>query len=386
MTTKPAPVPTRFDPQRKTVFRGILATAITLPCLHAAHADTAPERGLIAFKYLDYKDRQPGLDRISVRAPSLLVMAPVGEQWAIEGTLTSDTVSGASPSYHSEKTSATKMRDEREARDLRVTRFFPQGSLTLGASYSTESDYVSHVYSVNGSLSDETKNTTLHAGIAISRDRINPSNEVVSNEQKSITDLMLGVTQVLSPHDIAQINLTHGEGRGYYSDPYKFFDNRPRKKRQTAFQVRWNHYFDASGGTSQLAYRYYVDSFKVKAHTVSAGYVQPLADGWTITPMVRIHSQSAASFYLDPVNPPAPSIPDNFEPGVTLLSEDQRLSAFGARSIGMKLAKQLHRDWLIDVKYEHYRQKSEWCFNAGGSPGIAPLTAKILQLGITYFF
>ena len=79
----------------------LLGAALALPMIGATHAESAPERGLVALKYLDYLDRQPGIDRIRVRAPALSVLAPVGGDWAVGGALISDAISGASPAFHS---------------------------------------------------------------------------------------------------------------------------------------------------------------------------------------------------------------------------------------------------------------------------------------------
>jgi hypothetical protein len=370
---------------QQDMFRSLVASALILPLAQAAHADAPPERASIAFKYLDYQDSQPEAKRISVKAPAFALQLPIAEEWSLDTSVVTDTVSGASPRYHSERSSITRMHDERKATEVKLTRYFSQGSVTFGHAFSRESDYVSRVHSLNGSISTPEKNTTLHLGVAATSDRINPSNQIVENETKQVYDLLLGVTQVLSTTDIAQANMTFGNGRGYYSDPYKFFDNRPRSKRTNAFLVRWNHHFAATDGTSRVSYRYYRDTFGIRSHTVTGEYVQPLADGWVLTPQARIYSQSAANFFLGPMNAPDPSIPDNFEPGVTLLSEDQRLAAFGGRSLGFKVAKRFS-DVLVDMKYEHYLQRSEWAFNATGTPGIAPFKARILQFGLTYFF
>ena len=65
---------------RTPLGRSLMSAAMALQLLAApdvALADSAPERGLVAFKYLDYLDSQPGFDRIRVKAPSLLVMKPL---------------------------------------------------------------------------------------------------------------------------------------------------------------------------------------------------------------------------------------------------------------------------------------------------------------------
>ena len=364
----------------------ILAAALTLPAAHIAHADTAPERGMISFKHLDYQDSQPGWDRVGVKADSVMFMAPIAGQWSIEGVLTSDTVSGASPAYHSQELGSGIMHDKRDSHDIRITRYFSQGALTVGRSDSSESDYVSQVYSVTGSVSTEDKNTTFSLGLGLTDDMINAPAANVLNQPKKSSDVMLGITRVLSVHDIAQLNISHAEGRGYYSDPYKFFDNRPDHKSQTAVLARWNHHFPQFDGTGRFSYRYYNDSFGVRAHTLGAEYVQPLSHGWTVIPEIRLHSQEAASFYVDPVNPPFPTIPAGFIPGTTILSQDQRLSGFGAVTYGIKIQYQPNRDWLLDAEFEQYEQRGKWNLQGKGSPGIDPFQARILQVGITRYF
>lgn len=364
----------------------ILAAALTLPTVQIAHADAAPERGMISIKRLSYRDSQPGWDRVGVMANSVMIMAPIAGEWTVEGVLTSDTVSGASPSYHSQQAASGIMHDKRNSHDIRVTRYFSRGSLAFGIANSSESDYVSKVYSVTGSFSTEDKNTTFSLGFGSTNDKINVPFLGVLNEPKKSSDVMFGITQVVTMHDIVQVNISHSNGHGYYSDPYKFFDNRPNHKSQTIILTRLNHHFTQSDGTGRFSYRYYDDTFNIRAHTLGAEYVQPLSHGWTITPEIRLHSQSAASFYVDPVNPPFPTIPAGFNPETTIISQDQRLSAFGARTYGVKIQNQINQDWLLDVKFEHYEQKGKWNFQGKGSPGLEPLRARIWQAGITRYF
>lgn len=361
---------------------GILVAALAIPGIQAAHADTAPERAQISYKFLDYQDSQPGWERIGVHARALSVLVPIAGEWSLEGSITSDTVSGASPAYHSQRFRSGRMEDKRTGRDIKVTRYFPRGSLSVGIADSRESDYISRSFFVSGSLSTEDKNTTFSAGVGQSNDHINVPEIGVNNESKRVRDMMLGITKILSPTDIVQLTVTHAEAEGYLSDPYKYRDNRPDSKYQTAILGRWNHHFAASAGTTRLSYRYYTDSFDIHAHTVTAEYVQPLPWEFTVTPIIRLHAQSAASFYLDPVNPPFPTI----RPRTEVQSQDQRLSAFGGASLGIKVSKRITPDLVVDGRYEYYEQRSSWYPFGNGSPGIEPFRANMLQLGITYFF
>lgn len=360
----------------------IMTAALMLPGVQA-HAETPPANGNITLGYLNYKDSQSGLDRITVHSPSVAIMAPVAGVWSIGASLVSDDVSGASPRYHTAISGASHMQDHRTVGDASATRYFERGSVTVGAAYSTEHDYVSRALSLQASLESESKNTTWTVGVGHADDRIDPVNKIVSNEKKRTSSLLLGVTQVLTANDIAQLTLTHSEGEGYFSDPYKALDNRPRSRTESTLLARWNHHLASTGGTSRLSYRYYRDSFGVRAHTLGAEYVQPLSHGWTVTPEARLYSQSAASFYYDPLYDAKLGAP--FPPGYNgsgYMSADQRLSGFGAVTLGLKVSKQLDKLWSIDVKASVYQQRGSWRLFHEGSPGLDALRAQTIQIAI----
>jgi hypothetical protein len=365
----------------------LLGAALLLPGL-AAHADEPPANGSVSLRYLDYADRQPGLDRIRAHSPSIAVTAPVAGDWSIEGTLTADDVSGASPRYHTAISGASHMQDERKAGDIGATRYFRRGTLSAAVACSTEHDYVSRALSLNGTLSSEDNNTTWAFGLAGSRDRIDPVNHVVADEHKHTTSLLAGVTRVLTANDIGQLTLTHTNGSGYFNDPYKLFDNRPRSRRADTLLLRWNHYIDRTGGVARLGYRWYDDSYHIRAHTLSAEYLQPLGGGWSVAPELRLYTQSAAYFYYDPVYDGilgAP-FPPGFEAGGSqerLSSPDQRLAGFGAVTAGLKVARTIGKWWTLDVKLEGYEQRGNWRLFHRGSPGLAPLHAHAFQVGLT---
>ena len=360
----------------------LLCAAASLPLARPALADTAPERGEIRFKYLDYRETQPGADRVNVRASTASIMAPLGEDWSVTGSYIVDSISGASPAFHTER--LTKLYDLRRAWGAGVTRYLPQGSLSVAGNYSRESDYVSRSLSVQGSLSTESKNTTLTAGVGTQADRIEPNGRNI-RDTKNVNDFLVGVTQVLSPQDIAQATLSHSNGHGYYTDPYKLADERPRQRRTTRLLTRWNHHFESTGGTSRITYRYSQDSWAIRTHTATIEYAQPLSDGWVLTPLLRAYSQTAASFYL-PVNPASPAKPTLPPASALYFSEDQRLSAFGALTVGLKVERQIDRDWSVDLKVDRYQQRASWSLSGGGDALLKPFNATWVQLGVSRLF
>ncbi len=364
----------------QTVGAALMSAAMSLPLAGQALAEGVPDRGMISLKHLDYLDSQPGNDRIKVQTTALQFLTPISGQWSTGGSVTTDGISGASPSYHN--ASLRKMVDRRNAIDADLTRYFQNDSLTVGLNSSTESDYLSRGFSIQGSHSTENRNTTWTAGIGVNNDTISPANKLVKNERKHVTNVLLSLTQVFTANDILQFNAGYSQGNGYFSDPYKIFDKRPRERNNHTLLTRWNHHLDSTEGTARLSYRYYSDSWEVKAHTLGLEYVQPFGHSWTVTPLVRFYSQSAANFYVD-ADPSYDPFPPNPPDGALYSSEDQRLSAFGAHTWGLKITKQIQQDWSVDIKLEQYTQRSSWRLFGRGSPYLLQFNARSIQVGLS---
>jgi hypothetical protein len=64
---------------------------------------------------------------------------------------------------------------------------------------------------------------------------------------------------------------------------------------------------------------------------------------------------------------------------------DQRLSAFGALTVGLK-TEFTWRSWTVDLKLERYEQRPAWRLGGEGSLGLDPFRATMLQAGLAYSF
>ena len=224
------------------------------------------------------------------------------------------------------------------------------------------------------------------ARLGLARDAINRSTGSHTGQRKQVVDLLVGLTQVLGTHDIAQVNLAWRSGKGFFTDPYKVFDNRPRTRNSATLLARWNHHLDATGGTLRSSYRWFGDTYGIQAHTLGFEYVQPLLGGWSLMPLVRLYTQSKARFYVEANADPDYPFPPNPPDDAVHYSEDQRVSAFGAHTWGLKLARQIGNDWLVDLKFEQYGQRASWRLFGSGSPRLAAFDARSWQLGITRQF
>ena len=135
-------VATKTSSQSTELGAALLSAAMALPCvMGVAHAETAPEKGTLSFKYLNYQERQQIAseagasgsnsgysksgasafdDRIRVKASATNLMVPLNAEWSVAGTLITDSISGASPAYHTQALSG--MKDFRRAVDTSLTR------------------------------------------------------------------------------------------------------------------------------------------------------------------------------------------------------------------------------------------------------------------------
>jgi Protein of unknown function (DUF3570) len=365
----------------------VVMAALALPGVAPAQVEPVPGERLVAFKWLSYDDWQPGLDRIRVLSPSVLLRMPLGERWAVEGSLTADRVSGASPRWHTAVSSASRMSDTRRAGDVKVTRLDERRSLTLGLAASSENDFDSRAVSLAGAWASDDNNRTWNAGIGFTRDRIGSTDDPALDESRRTVEATGGVTQALSRADIVQAGLTLAYGNGFYDDPYKRPDQRPDQRRQVIGQLRWNHHFEDAGITLRSSLRGYRDNFGIRSTTLQFEPVFQLIDALTVTPSLRLYTQRAASFYFDPVYSftGAPE-PPGFPAGDGLASADQRLAAFGAVTLGIKLAVTWGDGWSADLKLDRYEQRSDWRVGGPGSPGLEPFSARFVQVGLARRF
>lgn len=386
-------------PAHKTRPGSVLAAALALPVLlpAAAHAQvTAPNATLVQFKYLYYKDYQDSGDRMKVTSPSLYLLMPITEDWVFEIGAVYDKISGASPYYHSVLSGASNVggiKDARTAGDFTLTKYFEnRTAIALRAGYSKEDDYRSVAGGVTVRHASTDQNTTLTVGVGYSSDEVFPTDGPPIEETRNMTDFIIGISQVFSPNDVAQFNLYYAHQSGYLTDPYKAFwgvDNRPDSRDMWAAVVRWNHYFQSADATMRLSYRYYGDDWKVSANTFGFEWAQTLPQGWLLTPGLRYTTQSAAEFYYDPIYDPilgAPYPPGYLQNPFGYYSADQRLSAFGGITVGLKLSKALPEGWLIDAKAEYYEQRASWRIGGDGSPGLEAFKAEFYQVGVTRKF
>lgn len=361
----------------------LLAAAFALPGIlpPTAHAQTAPVQSIVALRYFDYRDWQPGAARMTVRSPSLYVLKPLSDSLSVEGSVVYDAMSGASPLYFNTLSGASGLgvTDYRTAADVKVTQYHDRWAVGVGGAHSSERDYLSRAVSIDLRTWTADKNRTWALAFGGTRDNINSTNGNAEGRHRETYDFLVGITQVLNAGAIVQSNVTYSDGRGYYSDPYKPLDRRPDKRRLWIWLTRYSQYIPRFDATLRLSYRYLDDSWGSDSNAFEAQWAQRLPQGFTLTPGLRYISQDHAFFFY------GPPLGNGLRTGQPYTA-DTRLSAFGGFTPSLRLAKQFADGWSADVVMSFYRQKSGWRLGGDGSPGLLEFSARWVEAGVQKTF
>jgi hypothetical protein len=304
--------------------------------------------------------------------------------------------------------------DTRIAADVSWTQ--PLGRLTtfdVGGGASYEYDY-RHL-GVNANIAREfnKRNTTLSAGLAFAEDSVDPvggvptpfaavstasdepddENRVAaleddddggddddhgeggsgsSTESKTVADALLGLTQVVGPRTLLQLNYSFSDASGYLNDPYKMlsivdpvtgelvpgaaggdsglylFERRPDTRTKQSLFGLIKH--DIGGHVLEASYRYMTDDWGIDSQTLDLHVRFAMGEGSYLQPHLRWYTQTAADFYR--------TVLFDGDPLPEFASADYRLAAFDGVTLGLKYGwPGKLGDW--SVRAELYQQTGE---------------------------
>ena len=263
-------------------------------------------------------------------------------------------------------------------------------SVNAGVSASKEYDYVHLGANVGLARDFNKRNTTLSLGLAYAQDSLEPEGGAplplsamldvgdlsnrIGDQDKDVTDLVLGLTQVVSRDLLFQFNYSLSQSSGYLNDPYKFlslvdpvtgdpvsrtpppdesgplheyrFESRPDERTKHSIYGQVKYYM--SGKVLDLSYRYMTDDWEIDSHTLEARYRLPFGDRRYLEPHVRWYTQTAADFYRISLVDGAPPL--------EFASSDYRLGEFDAITVGMKYGWKTRSDNEMSVRLEYYMQ------------------------------
>lgn len=340
--------------------------------------------------------------RIQVDSAYALYDTEFGAQWrlSVEGIYNS--ISGATPNGLLPEPGGPiptdQIDDHREAVIVDLGKAIGDWSFDLNLNAGQETDYDSRGAAVTVARELNHKNTTLSAGYGYTSDQVSPV-FFPEAENKHIHDVVLGLTQILSPRTLLAVNLGWSRQSGYLNDPYKlvqrdfevipgftlpltYKENRPHARERWILFSQLTHHFDAAAGTLEANYRFTTDDWGIDAHTIGLTWIQELGESFIVQPAVRWLRQSAADFYLVSLNG-VNFDPDTVETGAApYFAADHRLSEMQTLNYGLKLRWQVNDHLALDLNLERYELR--------GLDGVTPAAtyskANVATLGGSWTF
>ena len=373
--------------RRVSLPSGFNAFSLSLLLLGITPRPSARAEGSLAYNFEDYSETA---GRVGVHTMGLLANQDLGNDFKLSFTAINDSIAGATPTGEpapagSDQVPLAILHDHRKAWDADLSRQFKRVNVAIGYADSREHDYISRGWSVNTLTDFNQKNTTLLFGVAGHDDSVetfyDPEHTYVKLHSHSA---ILGVTQLLDPRTTFTLNFTLARDTGYLSDQYKvveqvvelvpgsffsliFPENRPSERNSGVWYASVNRAFPELKGALEGSYRFYSDTYGVRANTLELKWLQKLGGGFVLAPDFRIHEQGAAKFYyynLDTTNIVPTYIPD---PNGPAYSSDYRLSSLRAVTYGLNLSWK-PKEWLkLTLDYSRY--------NMRGRDGVTPQSA-----------
>lgn len=211
--------------------------------------------------------------------------------------------------------SITDPDDVRHEVVLGVTQVFDQTTVSMSGIYSTEHDYDSKTLALSLSHPLNQKNTVVQLGLVGSFDNVFPDIAAMKSasweKSKDVFTFSGGVSQVLSPLLIAQLNLSYSTNSGFLSDPYqvvsiwdsennnvRYFNTyHPDSRQRLAIGLRLNYsLYELT--SLQVGYRYYWDDWEINSHTFNIFANQYfLEKNFTVGAGIRYYTQTNAYFF-----------------------------------------------------------------------------------------
>ncbi len=325
-------------------------------------------------------------ERYTIKVNQFYLLKPIGANWSLTFDYANESMSGASPwgaiaddeGNQQLIMSGASIDDSRNKVEGTVTRYLPESAWSVTVGGSREHDYRSDYLGLAWIQEYNLKNTTLAIDASYASDELTPTDASdfgrIEQANKTSRSLAISISQILSRSQVAQAGYGVTKRSGFLADPYKLRDVRPDQRLEHRVSLGYLQYFELWGARLKAEYRYFWDSFDIKAHTTSVSLFKSLGQDWDVEPRLRWYEQSEASFF---------ALGDRYDLPLTVAqSSDARLSSFGAWSTGFSI--NYTRDVMkVGLSYDRYVSEP----GAGiGSPSghRALMRYELLSLGVRF--
>jgi hypothetical protein len=306
----------------------------------------------------------------------VLVRKSMLDKVSVEAGYYVDAVTNASIDVVS---TASPYKETRDEFDLGATYVVRDSLLKVSGSRSKEPDYLADT--INFDVTQDTFGgmTTVALGYTQGHDKVGKKGTPGWIDSANHYQYRLGVTQILTPRWIASANLETVSDDGFLGSPYRVArvfgttvpERDPRTRESRALKIGAIGDITGDGATHRSSirvdYRYFWDTWGIKAHTAEIGYSRYFGQDWLADGFLRFYKQEHALFYSD-----------DAQSETLYVSRNRQLSTFHDLGLGAKVTYTLKDvPGKVDVKltgaYElidfHYtdftgRDGKPYAFNA----------------------
>ena len=262
--------------------------------------------------------------------PAILVRKKLADTVSLSGSYYVDMVSNASIDV---VTTASPYKETRNEYNLGVDYVVRDATVSVTTSHSKEPDYIAASTSIDVAQEVFGGMTTLTLGYTRGSDQVGRK-DIGFFDTATHWRYRLGMTQILSPTWLASANMEAVSDDGFLGSPYRVArifgstvpESNPRTRTSRAVKFRVIGEV-AAGNAVRSEYRYFWDTWGVKAHTAEFGYARNFSDLWLVDWYGRFYTQQRALFYSD-----------NATAETTYLSRNRQLSTFKTTGLGAKVS------------------------------------------------
>lgn len=320
---------------------------------------------------------------VSANGPALLVRKQLADKVSLSASYYVDAVSNASIDV---VTTASPYREQRTEIGLGAEYVYRDAKLSLTTTTSKEGDYTANAVSFDITQDTFGGMTSVSLGFTRGNDQIGKQGAPEFADEAAHWQYRLGVTQILSPRWVMSANAEALADDGFLGSPYRVArvfgavvpERTPRTRSARAIKFR----LIGDMGTRDAVhadYRYFWDTWDIKAHTAELGYSRYFGEQWLADTSLRFYRQDKALFYSD-----------NATTETTYISRNRQLSSFNSVGLGAKVSYKLGRVAGTSVlklngayEYTHF-QFSDFTDIRTGEP--YAYNANVLQVYLTATF
>jgi hypothetical protein len=350
-------------------------------------------------------------DRVIVDGPSVLVRKKFADKVSVVANYYLDMVSSASVDVLS---TASPYTDERTQMSLGVDYLRGKTTYSVGYIDGDESDYLARTAYLSISQDMFGDLTTISLGFRrgmndVFRNVKDPATgakrrDPTFGEEMDSRAWNVSLTQVLTRDLIGVLSYELVSDEGFLNNPYRQIryadptaprgfsfapEVYPRTKTSSAASGRLKYSLPWWRAAVDGSYRFYSDTWGVRAQTLQLGYAQPVFGNWLFDVRYRYYTQDAADFYRD-LFPRRNTL--NFQ------GRDKELSTFTAQTLGLGATWQFRMNrlpWLergtVNLRYDYMMSRYDDFrdVTAGGRAGSEPmfeLDASVVQFFVSAWF